>query len=286
MTNEEFQSLLEKEVSNFKRSISTDEGQWIIKGFIDVFRKVYTITVDTKVVSKVLEILLYPKLKEFADKNELELQLPKHQNHYPDATFICKKTGVKFAVDIKSTIRKTPETVNMMTLGAFTGYFRNRQEGENSGKNITYPYNDYSGHFVFGIIYTQNKEASDEIKSFTLDELNTIPSVIHDFDFFVQPKYKIATSTPGSGNTKNIGSCTKIKQLKEGTGPFHKLGVEVFDDYWMFYLTEDMAKKDETERPYTNIITYLQYKKRFLAQIDLTPEAIAELTKEEEVDHD
>lgn len=285
MTNAEFQDLLQQKVYAFKASIATDNGEWIIKGFIDVFRRVYTITVDTKVVSKVLEILLYPKLQEFADNNKMILELPKHQNHYPDATFISQNNGAKFALDIKSTIRKNSTTVNMMTLGAFTGYFRNRSEGSSAEKNITYPYNDYIGHYVLGIIYSQNKAASDERKSFSIDEIEKITSVIYNFDFFVQPKFKVAASTPGSGNTKNIGSCTKIQQLKEGTGPFHKLGVEVFDDYWMYYLTEDMAKKNGTKRPYTNLVSYLEYKKRFLDKIDLSPEAIEELSREDEVEN-
>lgn len=138
MRNEEFQTCLQAEIESFKQSIATQEGDWIIKGFIDVFQRVYTITVDTKVVSKVLEILLYPQLEAFASKHELILELPKYQNHYPDATFISRD-GSKFALDIKSTIRKTATTVNMMTLGAFTGYFRNRDGSQASEKNITYP---------------------------------------------------------------------------------------------------------------------------------------------------
>jgi hypothetical protein len=188
LRNDEFKTKLQNEVENFKQSIATSEGDWIVKGFIDIFQRVYTITVDTKVVSKVLEILLYPQLEAFASKYDLILELPKFQNHYPDATFICKD-GTKFALDIKSTIRKTATTVNMMTLGAFTGYFRNRDGSQASEKNITYPYDDYSGHFVLGIIYSQNKNASDERKSFAITELERISSVIYDFDFFVQPKF-------------------------------------------------------------------------------------------------
>ena len=76
MRNEEFQACLQAEVESFKQSIATHEGDWIIKGFIDIFQRVYTITVDTKVVSKVLEILLYPQLEAFASKHELTLGRP------------------------------------------------------------------------------------------------------------------------------------------------------------------------------------------------------------------
>jgi hypothetical protein len=285
LNSDEFQAHLQGEMENFKQSISTEEGEWIIKGFIDIFQRVYTITVDTKVVSKVLEILLYPQLEAFASKYKLTLELPKFQNHYPDATFICED-GTKFALDIKSTIRKTTATVNMMTLGAFTGYFRNRDGTQASEKNITYPYSDYSGHFVLGVIYSQNKEASDERRSFSISDLSEINSVIFDFDFFVQPKYRIAIGSPGSGNTKNIGSCTNIHQLKNGSGPFHALGEDVFDDYWMYYLTEDMAKKEDISRPYNNLSTYLEYKNRFMDRIDHSPEALAKIAQEEGGDNE
>ena len=33
-----------------------NEGDWIIKGFIDIYRQIYTVSVDTKIVSKVLEL--------------------------------------------------------------------------------------------------------------------------------------------------------------------------------------------------------------------------------------
>ena len=52
-----------------------------------LIKNVYTITNDTKVVSKIIEILLIPKLFLFAEKNGLELTLPTKQNYYPDLTF-------------------------------------------------------------------------------------------------------------------------------------------------------------------------------------------------------
>ena len=80
--------------------------------------------------------------------------------------------------------------------------------------------------------------------------------------FFAQPKYRVATSRPGSGNTKNIGSVTGVKDLVEGTGSFAELGEPVYDDYWMFYLTRDMAEALKVKRPYSNLKEYLEYKKR------------------------
>ena len=82
-----------------------------------------------------------------------------------------------------------------------------------------------------------------------------------DFEFFVQEKWKIATDRPGSGNTKNIGSISKIEDLKNGNGLFAPFGEAVFDDYWTHYLTKDMAKAAELSEPYySNLSEYKRFK--------------------------
>ncbi len=92
-------------------------------------------------------------------------------------------------------------------------------------------------------------------------KLESITSVINDFAFFGQEKYRIASDRPGSGNIKNIGWVTHVSELISGDGPFANLGEKVFDDYWMFYLTKDMARAAELpKRPYTNLESYLQYR--------------------------
>lgn len=178
------------------------------------------------------------------------------QNFYPDISFVDRQ-GHRFAVDLKSTYRSGERFVNGMTLGAFTGYFRQRE----SNKNITFPYGSYSAHFVLGVLYSKADGQIDERRKYRLEELEQITSVINNFHFFVQEKYCIASDRPGSGNTKNIGSVIEIEKLVTGTGPFAKLGEQVFDDYWMFYLTEDMARAAELpKRPYINLKSYLKYK--------------------------
>lgn len=259
-----FLDLLQREVIEYNKILSTEQGDWIVKGFVDIYKNVYTITLDTKVVSKVIEILLIPAFENFAKKNDLTLELASHQNFYPDLTFICNKTSQKFAVDIKTTMRGGDGKIKSMTLGAFTGYFRNR----NSSKNINYPYSDYFGHFVFGVIYSQVLDSVNEKQRYSIDDLSTIKSVIKDFSFFVQPKYKIASDRPGSGNTKNIGAVTDLNDLMEGRGIFATLGERVFDNYWMNYLTKDMAKEIDLEKPpYNNITTYLEYKNKEVEQL-------------------
>ncbi|MBI1918307.1 MAG: hypothetical protein HYS12_26750 [Planctomycetes bacterium] len=103
----------------------------------------------------------------------------------------------------------------------------------------------------------------DEKKRYTIDDLPEIMSVVRDFDFFFQEKWRIASDRPGSGNTKNIGSATTTDELKNGTGLFTRQpnGEAVFNDYWMYYLTKDMAKAIDSKPPYKNIQTYLEYKR-------------------------
>jgi hypothetical protein len=255
----DFLALLRGEVQNFnnEKVISTETGEWVVKGFIDVFRNVHTISNDTKVISKLVELTLFPHLLAFADKHDFKLVLSSEQNHYPDMTFI-DQVGYKFALDLKSTYRVTADKANTMTLGAFTGYFRNRA----STKNITFPYQEHSGHFVLRVIYSRSESKSDQFKSHTVDELEEIPSVIKNLDFFVQPKYRIASDRPGSGNTKNIGAVTTVAELVNGNGPFASLGEGVFQDYWMYYLTQDMARAVDMEKPpYNNLASYFEYKK-------------------------
>jgi hypothetical protein len=256
MRKDEFLAALQSEVANFNQAVSTSSGDWIVKGFIDVAKNIYTISVDTKVISKIMELLLFPKLAEFAEKQRLKIVLAEQQNFYPDLSLISEQDN-RFALDLKSTYRIDANRVNGMTLGAFTGYFRERS----SKKNISFPYGSYAGHYVLGVIYSRSESAIDERKRYHLEELESISSVIKDFQFFVQEKYKIAADRPGSGNTKNIGSVTDISKLLNGTGPFAELGQEVFDDYWQFYLTEDMARAAELpHRPYTNLASYLKYR--------------------------
>ncbi|MGD1088263.1 MAG: type II restriction endonuclease [Verrucomicrobiota bacterium] len=277
MTANEFLKKLQAHAESFAKAVATDEGEWIIKGFIDVYSRIYTISVDTKIVSTVLELLLFPMFVEFGKAHGLKIELCPQQNFYPDLTFIHEASGQKFAVDIKSTYRTSETEVNGMTLGAFTGYFRNRD----SNKNTLYPYSQYAGHFVLGVIYSKCDKVADERKQFTLDDLPKIPSVIREFHFFAQPKFRIAAARPGSGNTKNIGSVDKIEQLVNGVGPFASLGEEVYDDYWMFYLTRDMAQALSLTRPYMNLKTYLEYKKRGVDTLRAHEKEISKLAEDE-----
>ena len=232
---EDFENQLKEFVRQFQEHISTDDGQWTVKGFIDVYKNVYTISSDTKIVSKILEIHLFPKIMEFAKTYGYKIVLAEHQNYYPDISFIKEgDESIKFAVDFKTTYRnaKKPFLCNGFTLGSHGKYFEDRA----STKNIQFPYGSYSGHFCLGIIYNRvDGSTIDETKAYKLDKLRSIASVVRNFRFFVAEKWKIASDKSGSGNTANIGSINNIDDIVNGNGMFSKLGESWFDDYWMNY---------------------------------------------------
>jgi hypothetical protein len=264
----EFKIKLDTFAKELKNYVSTQDGNWTVKGFIDVYKNIYTISSDTKIVSKILEIHIFPKILEFAEKNKYKLILAEQQNWYPDITFALKDNEeVKFAVDIKTTFRRNHNTAGF-TLGSHGSYFKER----NKAKNIQFPYSEYTGHYCLGIIYTrvdftddledtkvfQVKELSEEyakdIKKIgprevtNVDSLISITSVIKDFDFFAAEKWKIASDKQGSGNTANIGSINNIDDLKNENGIFSSLGENWFDEYWINYGSATFIKDGKTEK--------------------------------------
>lgn len=255
MKKHEFEDALRSFLPEITSMISDSEDNWSVKGFIDIYKNIYSITSDTKVISKLIEIMIFPVMVRFASENGLVLELSSFQNHYPDLTFI-DRDGNKFAVDLKSTYRKNEISVNGFTLGAFNGYFRKRQ----STKNIRFPYGDYAEHYVLGVIYTRLIIHSDSTEKYSILELDKIDSVAKSFKLFVQPKWKIASDKPGSGNTENIGSVTLIDDLIDGKGTFSEYGERVFDDYWMNFLTARMAKNNDSPRPFTNLDNYIRWR--------------------------
>ena len=276
-----FETDLNQFVEELKKYVSTETGEWTIKGFIDVYKNIYTISSDTKIVSKILEIHLFPEILRFAETAGYNIVLAEKQNYYPDLTFVHKENAdVKFALDLKTTFRRNNNTAGF-TLGSHGAYFKERDKK----KNIQFPYNQYTGHYCLGIIYTRvefeddfseteifnvkelEAEYGDKIDPIgerqitPIDNLKSIRSVIKDFDFFVAPKWKIASDRRGSGNTANIGSINDLEDLKAGNGVFSNLGEEWFDEYWMNYGIATMIK-DGKSISITSIWDFLEFKGR------------------------
>src|SRR6266581_6088698 len=87
MQKTRFSQALKALASELQGHISTGDGQWSVKGFIYVYKNIYTISSDTKIVSKILEIHLLPKFLEFAETNGFKIVLAECQNWYPDLSF-------------------------------------------------------------------------------------------------------------------------------------------------------------------------------------------------------
>jgi hypothetical protein len=277
----EFKSELDKFAAKLEKYVSSDNGDWTVKGFIDIFKNIYTISADTKIISKVLEIHIFPQLLQFADDNGYKIIFAEKQNWYPDITFIKNKNEeVKFALDIKTTFRRNNKTAGF-TLGSHGAYFKERDKD----KNIQFPYNQYLGHYCLGVIYSrtaasedfpeteiyQVNEISEEYETpnkkvgerevTTVKNLKSIVSVIKDFDFFAAEKWKIASDKQGSGNTANIGSIIDIEDLKNENGVFSQLGEEWFDEYWINHGSATMVK-DGKPTKITALKDFLEFKGR------------------------
>ncbi|MDR3307200.1 MAG: hypothetical protein LBS61_06060 [Endomicrobium sp.] len=64
----DFKSKLEKTLFVNLAVLQDKNKDWVTKGFIDIYKNIYTISVDTKVVSKIIELMLFPTiLKEYAE---------------------------------------------------------------------------------------------------------------------------------------------------------------------------------------------------------------------------
>lgn len=292
----EFKSALKEFAKTLSEHVSTESGEWTIKGFIDVYKNIYTISSDTKIVSKILEIHIFPQIIAFAEKVGYRIVLAEEQNYYPDLSFVkSDDEKVKFAVDLKTTYRdpEYPGHVNGFTLGSHGKYFTDRQ----STKNIQFPYSEYLGHFCLGIIYSRaDLDATEETRIHEVEEikedydtpreafrhlrvtpvknLKSIASVIKDFDFFVTEKWEIASDSQGSKNTANIGSITNVEDLKNGRGVFAGLGEGWFDEYWINYGSATLVKGKKTI-PITKLETFLEFKGR----TDLFDKIVTKRTK-------
>jgi DNA-directed RNA polymerase beta subunit len=273
-----FKKTLDDFSSKLRNYVSTNDGNWSVKGFIDVYKNIFTISSDTKIISKILEIHIFPQLIQFADKIGYNIILAEQQNYYPDLTFINKENeSIKFAVDLKTTYRKK-NGIASFTLGSHGTYFKERDKQ----KNIQFPYNQYLGHYCLGIIYTRIDIGTAESEIYNVNELRnkndkigkvgnrevtivknlkSIASVIKDFDFFVAEKWKIASDKQGSGNTANIGCTLDIENLRKENGIFSQLSEAWFDEYWINFGTTTMIKNGKTLK-ITNLNDFLEFKGR------------------------
>jgi hypothetical protein len=219
---------------------------WDAVGFFAPGGRVYAFGTDTKVISTVFEALAAPLIKSIADENKYVVEGSK-QTIYPDFTLSpAPGKPPRIAIDIKTTYRHfnakgAPPTFRY-TLGSYTSFIRS-PEGT---KNILHPYDEYSDHWTLGFLYTRREGVAAKVYD-KPEEVTALECPYKDVEYFVQHKYKIVGETAASGNTANIGSfpTTSIQDLRNGKGPFAKLGKEKCDEYWRSYArtAAERAKK-------------------------------------------
>jgi len=225
--------------------------EWHIKGVVNGKGNLYTVSNDTKLISKVFELVALPVIVEAVEPYIERWESEERQTVYPDLTLILPgELPNKIAIDIKSTYRKTGNRAGF-TLGSYTAYMR-----PPFTKNIRYPYTHYREHWIVGFIYSRVAGVEPQVVKIT--ELGKVVAPITDVELIIREKWQVASDRPGSGNTTNIGSITDIQGLRKGKGVFTRFGrkgKEVFEDYWRNF-------DRNTPRKYNNLSKYLAWRKK------------------------
>jgi hypothetical protein len=241
----------ELDIRSVLSSAFKDAGyEWQIKGVVDARKRLYTLSNDTKLISKVFELVAFPVIFEALAPYKVQIETEERQTVYPDLTItLGRETPNRIAIDIKSTYRKDNGTAGF-TLGSYTAYMR-----PPFTKNIKYPYYEYVAHWVVGFIYSRVSGVSPQI--LTVGDIDRVIAPIKDVEIVIQEKWRIASDKPGSGNTTNMGSVRRVTELHQGTGTFGRLGPNgkmVFEDYWRNF--------DRTPpRKYSNLEGYLAWRR-------------------------
>ena len=199
------------EIKNILKNISDiniDEEFTIINDGIK-----YKLGYDSKIISKIYEVIIIENLKKLLDDKGFEYIENEIQNKYPDFIIISKIQKEKYyAIDIKSTYLKKKTEINGFTLGTYKGYFKDRK----SLKSIVKPYKNFIKHFCICIIYSRTDK-----KKIPVDYI------------IIREKWEIARNSSGSGNTCNIGSIKLLSDLLNNKPYF--TSEDEFNTFWLNY---------------------------------------------------
>ena len=201
------------------KSLAEVQNGYSLCGVVDRWARVYPLGTDTKVISTLFELVTRQAVETYATESGLLLVEPPKQNHYPDFTLMRNDDDhEKIALDVKTTYRDNSQSRFKYTLGSYTSYIH----PETEHKNIVFPYSQYREHWIIGFVYrrTGEKRAADG-RIYSFDTLGQIPVAFDDVEVFMQEKWRIAGTRPGSGNTANIGSIYgTLADFTEGRGVF------------------------------------------------------------------
>ena len=109
------------------------------------------------------------------------------------------------------------------------------------------------------IVYKQSDLKIEETKTYNINELDEIKSVINNLKFFFIEKWKIASDKQGSGNTANIGGIAKYESgLLNGNGIFQS--EKEFDDYWLNYKKITITDDKGNDKKISTLKEFRKYK--------------------------
>ena len=214
------------------KALAEVQNGYSLCGVVDRKGRVYPLGSDTKVISTLFEIIARQAVVSFSKSEGLLLVEPSKQNHYPDFTLMRdEEDNQKIAIDVKTTYRREEQSRFGFTLGSYTSYIHPEIEG----KNIVFPYSQYSQHWIIGFVYKRiEKKRDTSSRIYSFKTLKQIPIPFSDVEVFVQEKWRIAGDRAGSGNTTNIGSITgTMADFIAGNGVF--ASEKEFLEYWQGY---------------------------------------------------
>jgi hypothetical protein len=188
---------------------------WKIKGMIDEDGNIYPIPPIPQVITGIFQEMTKHRIKKFMREKYSCKIVQGGPREYPEITLTGGKFGNrKIAIDIKTTRRVSENRISGFTIGSFAGYFMHPKEKMPGCK---FPYGEFDEHWIIGFIYTWNPDA---------DSLH----MVSDVETIVQPKWKIASKSTGTGTTFAIGSIKDIGNLRRGKGIFKNK--DEFENYW------------------------------------------------------
>jgi len=198
--------------------------RWEVVGLLLEDQSVIDVPSDSRAISAIFEQLVVERIKPIAQKYGCILE-EGGGREYPDITLrnIPGLEG-KIAIDVKTSRKKSANTIGGFTIWTYLGYFRTPDKKVGT---IRYPYGDYDQHWIIGVCY--EFETYEE----KIGHLVEKKFRITDIDIIIQEKWRIASRQTGSGTTKHICSITNIEDLKAGRGEFSSQ--EEFLEYWRSY---------------------------------------------------
>lgn len=189
---------------------------WKIKGMLDEDGNIYPIPPIPQVITGIFQELTKQKVKKFMREKYRCKIVQGGPREYPEMTLTKGRFGnKKIAIDIKTTRRVSESRISGFTVGSFAGYFLHPDKKMPGCK---FPYGEFNEHWIVGFIYTWDPD---------VDSLHMISGV----EVIVQPKWKIASKSTGTGTTFAIGSIKDIGKLRRGEGIFRSK--KEFEKYWM-----------------------------------------------------